>query len=147
MWGRIAIVALLAATAPGVALAQEQYICIGEKATGFKWNGTEWTPTTFNVDDDKFLVQEISPLKLGEQPVKLPYAFEVKRFGKNEIYLTCEHFKLGNLSRLYCGGVVNGMIIDTNSLRYQEFYGVGYLDGTDNKGTPNVTIGKCSRVK
>jgi hypothetical protein len=40
------------------------------------------------------------------------------------------------------------MLIDTTALRYQELYGLGFIDGEDKPGnTPFLTIGKCTRLQ
>lgn len=146
MLGRSAFSAVIAMTAPTIAIAQEQFICLGEKATGFKWNGKDWAIANFTVNDDKFLVQEVSPREL----LGKTFTFEVKRFGRNDIHFQCERYKTPTYTstRIICGGLGYGMLIDTQSLRFQEIYSMGYIDGKDDDAnTPSITIGTCSRIK
>lgn len=43
--------------------AMEQYFCVADQATGFVWRESRWATTSFKVDDDKLVVQEIMPRK------------------------------------------------------------------------------------
>jgi hypothetical protein len=38
------------------------------------------------------------------------------------------------------------MLIDLKALKFQELYGIGYLDGDPEKNTPNLTIGTCAKL-
>jgi hypothetical protein len=144
MWGRLVFSTLLIATVPQIALAQEQYICIEEKSTGFSWNGSEWSISTFAVTKEAFLLQQIPPLKIGDET----HTFEVRRFGENYAYYYCRHAKGEGYSRIICGGLMEGMVIDTMSLRYHELYAFGYTHGIDNSSnTPSLKLGKCARAK
>jgi hypothetical protein len=124
----------------------EQYICIGEQATGFNWDGKRWVSASFNTANEKFLVQEIQPERdvLGDE-----YNVVVKKFGENRNMHTCkrETFRGTKVPQFVCGGLGYGMVINTKSLRYQEYYGLGYVDGDDKPGnTPSITIGRCTRL-
>lgn len=142
-----AVILLLAAIPLNPAFAQEQYICIGEKATGFKWDESRksWEIVRFNARGDKFLVQRINPTKiLGKT-----YNFEVREFGRKDVRHRCERFETMTYEHplINCGGIGFGMWINTETLRYQEVYGLGYIDGKDDTGnTPSLTIGTCTRV-
>ncbi len=130
--------------AAGVA-AQEKFLCLGSKATGFRLEGKTWVPTVFKVDEDKFLVQPIP----REELFGRTYDYEVRKLGQSQRMMTCERgeFNKKPSSRIICGGLGHGMIFDTNSLRYQELYGFGYLEGEDKPGnTPSFTIGTCTRI-
>lgn len=124
------------------ASAQVQLICLGEKAVGFKWSGGQWASATFSVADDKFLVSEVAPMKIGDET----FTFEVKKFGREQPVFRCSRPGGGN--RLTCGGLGYGMLIDMGTMRYQELYGLGYINGNDKDGnTPSLTIGTCARAK
>lgn len=145
-WGLLAsMFAGVLAINPSGAAALEQYLCIGEKANGFRWNGTEWIHSTFKTDADKFLVYEVKPYELLDKI----FTFEVKRFGSDKVVQSCERYKTETYvgTRIICGGLGHGMLIDTKSLRYQEVYGLGYIEGKDTDGnTPSLTIGTCTRL-
>jgi len=78
--GAVIRVLLLSVTLPTSVLAQEQFICLGNKATGFKWDGKNWVVSRFNGDEDKFLVQEITPKELSGETVN----FEAKKRGESK---------------------------------------------------------------
>lgn len=139
------IVAFLIFVVPANVLAGESFVCLGEKATGFHWNGSDWAIANFKVSEDKFLVKETPPSEL----FGTTYNYEVRRFGADKRLFRCERFKIGKSysSRIRCGGLGSGMLIDVKSMRFQEVYGFGYIDGKDQPGnTPSITIGKCSRL-
>jgi hypothetical protein len=138
---------VLALVTPSAVLAQEQFLCLGDKATGFRWDGRSWVTTDFTVGQDKFLVQEVAPKEYGFKV----YNYVVKKFGSDEITHHCDRSKMGDGkmgARILCGGLGYGMLIDVVSMRYQEVYGLGYIDGKDAPGnTPSFTIGTCTRLK
>ncbi|MEE1611860.1 hypothetical protein [Microvirga sp. CF3016] len=144
--GSLIALATVLVIRPDTASAFEQYLCIGEKATGFNWNGSAWVQATFKVDNDKFLIQETEPTEL----LGKTFNVEVKRFGSDRVLHQCERGEYSGKksNRIICGGLGYGMLIDAKSLRYQEFYGIGYIDGKDEPGnTPSLTLGTCTRLK
>jgi hypothetical protein len=122
--------------------AQEQFLCVGTKATGFEWSGKDWVQRNFKVDDDKWLVQEVKPRELrGES-----FNYEASKLGENRGGVACQRQK--GSSRILCGGLAHGILIDVETMRYHEVYGFGYIDGQDRDGnTPAITLGKCTRIK
>lgn len=130
----------------GPVMAGEQYLCIGEKGTGFKWDGKQWATAVFDVASDKYVVQEVTPQEIFGRKLN----FEVKRFGSDKVQFSCERLESKDFksARILCGGLGYGMLIDTKTLRYQEVYGLGYIDGNDTVGnTPSFSIGTCSRLQ
>jgi hypothetical protein len=125
----------LAATAfviSGPALADASYLCIGDLSTGFRYDGERWTTTTFNVDNDKFAVKVVG--------VKV----EVTRIGSSYPIHQCDLYA-EDAVQFACGGLGYGFVMNFQSLRFQDFYGIGYVDGKDDSpDTPATTIGKCS---
>lgn len=74
------------------------------------------------------------------------FTFEVKQFGKDAPLFRCT--RPGNGNRIVCGGLGTGMLIDMGTMRYQELYGFGYINGVDkDANTPSLTIGTCARAK
>jgi hypothetical protein len=119
---------------------------LGEQSTGFKWDGQRWTSTKFTAENDKFVVQQVPERNLMGEIVN----FEVTMFGETVPRHRCFRSSYdGKPSQIIiCGGLGWGFQMNTKSLRYQEFYGIGYLDGEDKPGnTPSLTIGRCSRIK
>jgi len=133
-------------TVPAHAL--EKYICIGDQAVGFRLLNGRWSNAVFNVNDDRLMVMEIPPKKsiFGDATIN----FVVRKFGSDRNLHECSRqtFDGKPTTRIVCGGLGFGFLMDTKSLRYQDFYGLGYLDGEDRPGnTPSLTIGKCTRVE
>ena len=142
-WKRTGVAAFVLALAES-ALAEEQLICVGDKATGFKWTGRSWAEASFHVSKDKFLVQEIAPIEM----LGATYTFKVQKFGEKVPTIHCTRHGEPKNWRLICGGLGYGMMIDSKSMRFQEVYGLGYIDGEDAPGnTPSLTIGTCVRLK
>lgn len=122
------------------AFAEDQFLCVGEVATGFRWDGNQWVTAKFKVDKDKYLVQEV-PLENGVTN------FHVKRLGESKVAHRCNRSPTSP-TRIACGGLASGMLIDTEKLRFHELFGIGYVDGFDGPDyTPTLTIGTCTRVK
>lgn len=125
--------AFLACSVSGVfAMADTSYLCIGELSTGFKQNGDQWVTTTFNVTEDKFAVS-----------VKNDYV-TVTRIGNDYPSHQCA-LAVSDAEGFACGGLGWGFRMLFSTLRYQEYYGIGFVEGADDgKNTPAMTIGRCS---
>lgn len=136
------LAALLASAYASPALAEgETLLCVGELSTGFRLDGKNWTIAKFNTDKDRYVVK---PVKLKDYSGS-PVNYEVTQLG--EQYAIHECFRAeGNAGiEMVCGGLGMGFIVNFKTLRYQETYGIGYLDGEDKPGnTPAISIGKCS---
>ena len=126
------------------ALGLDQYLCIGEQSTGFMLKNGKWSRVKFNVDKDRYLVKEVPPYKLLNETVN----FVVQRFGETGNHLTCNRAKSGDYvsSRILCGGLMFGMIVDTKTMRFQELFGSGYIQGDNDGVTPSLTIGTCAKL-
>lgn len=127
------------------AVAGDQFLCIAEKATGFSWENGEWRRASFKTGDKHLVVEVPEYSFIGEK-----YNYEVRAFGSDKV----EHRCVGSKSvlpekgtRVLCGGIGFGFTMDTGTLRFQEYYGLGYVDGGDsNANTPYISIGVCSRL-
>jgi hypothetical protein len=144
----LALLSVALVASPSTAAEMEQYLCVADQSTGFKWEGNRWVSQSFNVQNDRFVFQEVPERKglVSSDDVN----FIVKRLGSADELFQCSRFvsKTFKGNRVVCGGLGYGMVMDTKSLRYQEFYGMGFIEGTDQPGnTPNITIGKCTRLQ
>lgn len=130
----------------GPARSAQQFLCLGDKSTGFKWNGTEWAITKFSTKDDRFILQEKQKPLVWQGRT---FTYEVKRFGDRQAgELLCEANETSGNLRLICGGLGSGILFDSGSMRFHELYGLGYVDGKDAPGnTPALTIGTCTRLR
>ena len=125
-----------------LANAAETYSCSADRSAGFNWSGGEWIPTAFPADEQ--LLVKPNGLKDGM------LQYQVFRMGDQTPYLDdCSQliYQGTPLARIACGGMAKGILIDTKRLRYQEIYGIGYLDAFDSEQhSPSITIGRCKVI-
>jgi hypothetical protein len=123
----------LSLAAASAAEAQTRtYLCIGDLSTGFVWLADTWKETTFHVRNDRFAVK-IEDLEVT-----------VTRIGNDYPSHTCTLYA-ADATQFACGGLGYGFVMNLTNLRYQDYYGLGYVDGGDSPdNTPALTIGKCS---
>ena len=113
-----------------IANAQNSYLCISDKSTGFTFNSNSksWTQTTFN--DTKYLL------------TKSNNGWEWKDFGSTFGW-ECGAFTDAGL--INCSNYSGSVLFNKTNLRFLKTYILGYVDGTDNQNnTPAIVIGKCS---
>jgi hypothetical protein len=123
------------------ALAQENLVCIANKSTGFAWNGSDWVSTDFRIDQKKYMVKSVPVYSTSEGQVN----FEVSEFGNDFPSHRC--FKTKESDAMACGGLGWGFVMNFKMLRFQEYYGIGYVHGPDQPGnTPALTIGTCAKM-
>jgi hypothetical protein len=121
-----------------VSTASDAYLCVADKATGFKFDETsgQWNGVNFNVDSSKYLVRRVLP-------ENEPYSkWEVKQVGKVSIMVFCDNnFNISGV--LLCEDLYHHFLMNNESLKYQYTYKSGYM--SDSPGdTPFIEIGKCS---
>lgn len=132
-----AFVILLSATSA----VAEQYVCIAEHTTGFRYNRSSesWSPVTFLAS--KKLVVTVSKSS--------DYEFEVKTLGSKYDFpeFTCED-AFNEYGYLFCEGF-GEFRMNKNTLRFQSYYPIGYVAADFDEehqatNNPSLTIGKCS---
>lgn len=113
-----------------------QFFCAATHSTGFRLNDGKWRSVDFNIEPMRYVIApdgaEYTVTKLGQQ-------FPFHR---------CQNtMPAGQQIHLICGGLGYGWLFSERTLRFQEYYGIGYIDGEDKGGnTPSITIGTCSRI-
>lgn len=138
------IVAVVAGGWIGHARADE-WLCVAQQATGFKWLNERWTQTNFTVEGDSFVVAEVEPHQnfSGGETVGV----EVTHLGDDYPRHNCPPFFAEDSEGIACGGLGYGFVFNRKALRFQEYYGLGYVDGEDAPGnTPSITIGTCTKL-
>jgi hypothetical protein len=125
----------------GNALAQNAYICLVDKASGFSFNkGTRaWNGTHFN-PSDKYLVKRSQP----------PDAWEVTKVGQDIAMSSCKN-DFNDYGYLFCEGI-QPFRMNRKNLRFLTAYLIGYVHdglgstglGPEGSNTPSIEIGKCS---
>lgn len=126
-------IVLLWSLMPLFAHAQDAYLCVPLKSTGFKYDkGTKrWEQVTFKTSEKKYLLKKVK----GQ--------WEWRLFGE-ELGEKC--------GLMYDSGWVKCIApwitikFNKNNLRYIESYVVGYLEGDDAGDTPSITIGSCTSI-
>lgn len=115
-----------------VASAQNSYLCIPSKSTGFSFdnNKNSWVVSTFITTESKRIL------------IKSNSKWEWRRFG-DKWGEPC-----GDISEagwLTCNGFFGTVRFNKNNLRYVETYTFGYTDGkNNNENTPSISIGTCT---
>lgn len=136
------LAAVMGVGLPIAAQSQETLICLADLSTGFRFENGNWNIARFTTGNDRFLVR---PLTDNER-VNSSFNYIITRIGESTPSHEC--LRRPGSSRIICGGLGLGMIVDFATLRFQEVYGRGFIDGIDGPGdTPSITIGKCSKVK
>lgn len=122
----------------GSAQAADRFFCVGDQASGFVLENGKWRTATFNTKDDKYVVERIPPFQgLGGETL----TWAVKRMGQSSDVFQCRE---SGEDRIICGGLGYGFVFNPKTLRYLEFYGLGYVDGDAPNNTPAITLGTCT---
>ena len=113
-----------------IASAQNSYLCISDKNTGFTFNPTSksWVQTNFS--ESKYILTKSSN------------GWEWKDFGST---LGWECGAFNDSGRINCSNYSGSVLFNKTNLRFLSTYILGYIDGADSQNnTPAITIGKCS---
>jgi hypothetical protein len=148
VWERTmgAFVILLVCLISTAANADESYLCIGEKATGFSFNEKtkEWGISSFKVH--KYIVKKDSPDK-GQ--------WKVYRFGNNTPEVECGYGFIVDTTLICEAGVGVEFRMNKINNRFLYLYYLGYWTDYEKKAkemfgegmnTPYMEIGKCSKI-
>ena len=128
----------------------EDYLCIADMATGFRYNQNDksWEGSGFRVKDSRYL---ISPLENNA-------AYNVKRFGASIVMSRCKD-DFNEVGNLFCKGTLD-ISFNKNNGRFVLTHTFGYFnvlpDSNDDSelirksdqesATPFIEIGMCSPV-
>ncbi len=135
-------------TGKSAAQANDRFSCVADQTTGFKWDGKKWITATFPVSADKIALEEVAPIKSSTDDREFNYV--VKKVGYSAPVYECARgvFQGRRSNQMNCGGLGYGFSFDFRTMRYQEYHGLGYVDGQDREGaSPLITIGRCTRVQ
>lgn len=126
---------LLLSIYSGLAIGEEQYLCIEDQATGYtyKKNTDSWKKSSF-VAGKKFLVKTTKKDSKDYMTATI--------FGQSVPEYQC-HNKLRNDFR--CADNYGHFIFNENNLKFIMSYVVGYTDGEKSSSdTPTISIGTCT---
>lgn len=116
----------------------ENYLCVGEKATGFQYKdgSKDWIERSFN-PDDPFIIQSLSNTteiySVKQTGHRYPIAFCASGFNENDV--------------MDCSGQSIHILFDRENLRYQKYFYGSYVRVYRNypkDDTPSIEIGKCT---
>jgi hypothetical protein len=137
----IAATLVLLSAASAANAASETLLCVADMSTGFAMEGKEWVTARFTVKDLRFVVKPVTPYEYLGKEVN----YEVTKMGESYPSHRCN--RGDGAEQMSCGGLGWGFTVNFRTLRYQDYYGIGYVDGRDNgDNTPSVTIGKCVQL-
>lgn len=132
----VVVLASIASTHSDPAISASRWFCAAELSTGFKLNGKVWQSVDFTTDKSRYTISRDDQSQ-----------WVVQALGSRYPTHRCENTGTDAKVWLTCGGLGYGFVFREDSLRFQEFYGFGYLDGRDEPGnTPAITIGVCSEI-
>ncbi|MET4152026.1 hypothetical protein ABIC08_000714 [Bradyrhizobium sp. RT9b] len=138
---RLLFAALIVSVMTAPASAAETYVCVGEQSTGCKLTGSTWERAGF-LANEKFVISQ------GETQND----YIVKQTGSEKIVHYCQRKALalpgGTLAdpEMICGGLVYNFTFNFDTLRFQQFHGIGYTRGDFPGNTPYIMIGKCTKL-
>jgi len=133
----IAIGMILAFSNAASAQEIEGYLCIGEKATGFKFNETTkfWDYANFFAEDKKYIIKREN----GE-----PYVWTITEFGEDLIECgDTEDFN--NYGWISCEDYGTVYKFNKIHMRYIKIYEVGGVIPMSGD-TPFIEIGTCAKL-
>jgi hypothetical protein len=126
----------------------ENWLCIAERATGFKYDSIlkDWKTVNFKIANEKYIVR---PSKNEN------YKYEVVKFGENREFMpdySCkEVFSAGIF--FHCEGMMGEFKLNAKNGRFLSTYIAGYWtvapgvnENTEEGDTPTIQIGKCTRL-
>ena len=145
------ILALVLVALPYKGIADEPsdaYLCIADLSTGFVFGGGKWITTTFNVENEKYLIRlrkaDESPLFYKSDKLLIfrmggsdPVGGCAEGFDDSG-YLSCSFQLFGKFRMNYLSG------------RFLVGYSSGYFNSNvhglkdEDADTPSMAIGKCS---
>ena len=115
-------------------------LCIADQSIGYSMEGQNWTFSRFNSTDKKYVVKPVPERDHNGEKVN----YEVTQFGKSTVDYECYRWP-DDAEQIACGGIGWNFMLNFKSLRFQDTYTIGYVDGRDDgQNTPSMTIGKCA---
>lgn len=125
------VLLIIAACLPTWTFAAD-YICLAEKANGFKYKEGTWSHMKL-ATDEKYLVS----FKKGK----------VSRFGESDVlHSNCFESSVDGTHTFNCFGSFGEFIMSADTLKYQLV--VPWIDYVidETSGTPHIELGTCSKL-
>ena len=136
------------------------YFCTAEAAGGVRFNDSteRWQGTRFTADTKRIITIERGGKVLDVVPESLDYYYVTYKYHGEDIDLGCVdvsdtlsefpqliHINDGEISCKTYGGWLE---VNLRNGRFLQTSTAGYTDGIDNnRNTPAVVIGTCSRIR
>lgn len=138
---RTLVVSTLFVYAATPALAESRnYFCVAEHSAGMTSDDGNWKSSRFNVSDQRYIIRPVSPNSGDSTSTHAVY-----RMQGNVFMLYCQDTSADSGMLFSCGSRIWNFLVANGSLRFQSYYGFGYLD--DANDDPHLTIGTCSPLE
>lgn len=120
----------------------DTYLCVTEDVSGFYFENNKWGHAYFN-DRDKYILRKLKKDESGYTDKNNTYGlFEL---GENSTLYKCIQNPYSN--NFKCTSFLGEFFYSPKTGRFLKTYTQGYWGGGDNnENTPNMAIGKCSKI-
>ena len=141
-FNKIAITLLLTLSATA-ALSEgntDSYLCSADEATGFFFENGKWGSSTFNVQEEKFIIRPLNETEKDRYSDEYSHGYAT--LGNSFVTSGCSYaYGMFHCESLY------EIRFSPDTGRYLKSHLVGYWTGEDNnENTPYLERGRCSKV-
>ena len=125
-----------------VAFAQDSYLCVPVKSTGFEFLNGAWEVANFSIDQERFILRRS---REGEGHLDAEWVI-FAQVNESIVLATCPtDFSSSGL--LSCESSRVRWRFNRQTLRFQYWYYGGYTFGDDQLNGPSMAIGDCSPLQ
>jgi hypothetical protein len=131
----------------------EQEICSSSREAKFLVEGNQavWTVEFKATHPSQALMAgngKYTIVRSSEDSGLSKYPYEVSKLGTTSAFLDCQTTNRPTEPlQIVCGGLGNAFTFKESSKQFQEYYGIGYVDGVDaSASTLSVTTGQCTQI-
>jgi hypothetical protein len=121
----------------------QHFTCSAEIVTDSRLVDSEWKLVGSNAADVKYTI-----VRSSEDSGLSIYPYELRKVGTASAFLDCQTINRPTESlQIVCGGLGSAFTFKESSMQFQEYHGIGYVDGDDKSdNTLSVTTGKCVEI-
>lgn len=145
--GAVLVLGVLTGAGPAAAGDYGRFLCTPLAAAGFQARDGVWSSAPADREARPYRVQPIDPADSldGKSDYRAVIAtgdhvpMECRSLAKHDDPET---------ARILCGGLGWGFLMDTGTMRYQELFGIGYVENETPQDAiaPYLAIGTCKRI-
>jgi hypothetical protein len=121
----------------------QHFECTADTVTNSRLVKSEWEFVGSSVANGKYTI-----VRSSEDSRLSKYPYEVSKLGTTSAFLDCQTTNRPTEPlQIVCGGLGNAFTFKESSKEFQEYYGIGYVDGADDSAsTLSVTTGQCTQI-